>query len=810
MAETLANGTVVPQGSDLIHSTGVQAMRNMGGSVDAQLGNRALVGHTHPIAGVVGLQSALDGKAPTSHTHSWAQITSKPSAFPPATHTHDARYYTQAQIDTRLDAISTAYQVAQSDGYTGSVTEWLASLVGPRGPEGPYGGTEVTDPQVASYVTTETETRAALEAAYRRSVSVAEYGATGDGTTDDTAAVQAALTANPGGSVYFPPGTYRLTAELDIPGGTAVSGADSASTLLDWSTKPTFTSKALLTWEPGTIGSSASLTADAKFADASLAVPEGHGFQVGDYLRLTSDETLWGQAVKGEYQRVLEADATALHLSAPVFDDYGVAYSARVQHVSFTTGSLRGVSIRGKGINPGAYGDNAVHFTFARDVQVSDVRFVDVEHRCVILDSVLGATVSDTHFRFDTSRTPLQYGVAVSGASQMVTVSDCSSWNDRHLFTTNHSAMLAENRSEARGIPRILTITGCTAHGSWQAPIDTHRGGEYVTIVGNSLSSESTGIKIRSKHALVSGNTVVGKRVSVGGYSAGLRISAQGDDVQVTGNVIRGFGRGVSVDTPDLEMRGLVLSENQILDCDYPVSLHFADLITDVRIAGNILRATESGNPIQLFAPAEDLNITGNTLVGGHTGIICVSANYGLTDPVIRDNVFRGQSSRAAYLLNVSGGLVTGNIAEVGDIRFHGAGSGTRVRLNSAPVTDTSSPGIYVQDFDALLSPSWSPVTIRAGYVQADSGFPLGYSLVGRTVRLRGRVARSGGEDFPAGGSYAISIPVAARPGSAVSQSAGADGVGAVVDIATNGVLNVFPDAPTAWVSLDGVTYDLA
>src|SRR5699024_5678229 len=62
MAETLANGTVVPQGSDLIHASGVQAMRNMGASVDSQLGNRALVGHTHPIAGVVGLQSALDGK----------------------------------------------------------------------------------------------------------------------------------------------------------------------------------------------------------------------------------------------------------------------------------------------------------------------------------------------------------------------------------------------------------------------------------------------------------------------------------------------------------------------------------------------------------------------------------------------------------------------------------------------------------------------------------------------------------------------------------------------------------------------------
>lgn len=40
MAETLANGTIIPQGTDLIHSSGVQAMRSLGGSVDGQLGNR--------------------------------------------------------------------------------------------------------------------------------------------------------------------------------------------------------------------------------------------------------------------------------------------------------------------------------------------------------------------------------------------------------------------------------------------------------------------------------------------------------------------------------------------------------------------------------------------------------------------------------------------------------------------------------------------------------------------------------------------------------------------------------------------------
>ena len=43
-------------------------------------------------------------------------------------------------------------------------------------------------------------------------VSVKSYGAVGDGSADDTAAIQAAITANK--SVFFPAGTYKITSPI--------------------------------------------------------------------------------------------------------------------------------------------------------------------------------------------------------------------------------------------------------------------------------------------------------------------------------------------------------------------------------------------------------------------------------------------------------------------------------------------------------------------------------------------------------------------------------------------------------------------
>ena len=60
-------------------------------------------------------------------------------------------------------------------------------------------------------------------------VNVKDWGATGDGVTDDTAAIQAAL--NAGGLVLIPPGSYVVTA-LSVPANTWLLGHNPARSIL--------------------------------------------------------------------------------------------------------------------------------------------------------------------------------------------------------------------------------------------------------------------------------------------------------------------------------------------------------------------------------------------------------------------------------------------------------------------------------------------------------------------------------------------------------------------------------------------------
>lgn len=92
-----------------------------------------------------------------------------------------------------------------------------------------------------------------VQAKLRQTVSVKDYGAVGDGTTDDTTAIQSAM-AN-GGVVYFPKGTYKVTTVLITGVNNLTVRAESATFTSVYGSVFCFTSCNDFIWSGGVINS---------------------------------------------------------------------------------------------------------------------------------------------------------------------------------------------------------------------------------------------------------------------------------------------------------------------------------------------------------------------------------------------------------------------------------------------------------------------------------------------------------------------------------------------------------------------------
>lgn len=72
-----------------------------------------------------------------------------------------------------------------------------------------------------------------VEDKFQDRVSVKDFGALGDGANDDTVEIQAALDSISAGRVYFPAGTYNVTAPLQIRTTDMVVKGDSGGTVIE-------------------------------------------------------------------------------------------------------------------------------------------------------------------------------------------------------------------------------------------------------------------------------------------------------------------------------------------------------------------------------------------------------------------------------------------------------------------------------------------------------------------------------------------------------------------------------------------------
>lgn len=375
-------------------------------------------------------------------------------------------------------------------------------------------------------------------------VSVAEFGAKGDGIADDTRAIQTAL--DTGKNVTIPEGTYRITNALQ-PKANQVIELNGTVRVSDSNIQQ--------------------LTADAAAGQPKVTVADASGYYAGQWVTLGAEDLKIQGGGKnkvrregGDCGRIVSISGNTITFKLPLRRAYAVANHARLgtQPSAFLI-SQSGVRIHGTGV---VDGNRAKQFDFApADMTPSKGRGEDTRAGCGI--------------SIDSDPEPIAH-LRIEG----ITIRDCilhnlSLYRARHTLISHVTSLRAHDKNI------LLRLS------------------EDCQIIGNQcLDSEfEDGIILYSgnNHCIVQGNVCAGNArlgICVNAFQTGIILSGnicrdnpanltlRGDFCSSTGDFCSGKG-GVVIHGRGNQVNGLVSL------CPVNISA------TDLSYTGGIISGTE-------------------------------------------------------------------------------------------------------------------------------------------------------------------------------------------------------------------------
>lgn len=455
-------------------------------------------------------------------------------------------------------------------------------------------------------------------------INVKDYGAVGDGTTDDTAAIQAALTAfaSVGGELLFPVGTYKVTSNLSV--APAVLGKIRATGAV---------LKVGATWPTGAV---AVLTINGSNLTVSGLCVDGNG--LADRLVTVTNNRANLLFENCEFRNTAQ-QASETDLNVVGLRIQGGCTNITVDSCYFhdiTSGGNTSLAQFSRGIlisDPNSVGTTT-------HVRIRGCMFENIKFSGISSDAdaiCIQDFTTNTWTIIDSCSFKNLHKRAVKIQSPGVTVSNCTIQND-YLGTSGVNVYPDPQVYAAISVYAndCVISNNNIIGGSWLNGIE----------IGNSASATASRVT-------VVGNRVIGGATAVMTGSGGIRVNGSNSQSEliISGNYVGRFSQGIWLSTAQ---SGIVISGNQVnaynvastsgvyIDGDSSVQP------TRLAITGNSFEGTTRYGIETVVVPT-DMTVSGN--MGGRTGFEIISSTPWTS--------YAASSRRAYSAANGGGGSVT-------------------------------------------------------------------------------------------------------------------------------------------------------
>jgi hypothetical protein len=554
-----------------------------------------------------------------------------------------------------------------------------------------------------------------VQAKLRETVSVKDFGATGNGSTNDTAAIQLALNSG-AKKVYAPAATYKILGTLTIPTGVSLEGDGPEQTIFDGSstTYAALTSGRHIQTQEGSYTALPALSGNVVKGATTLTFASAPSLQVNDVFLIYNPTDFsysgWRDYYRaGEYLRVASVSGSVVTLQGTLADSYTAAAVSLYRYDGMTTCTLSNFKLIGlNDLSNAVFGLNLISCvdSLVENVKVTNCSYTSIgTQRCFNI-SLTNCTATEN---FAGSVSDGEYGLAI-GNSHIVHVIGGYYASQRHGITTggNSGIGCVTNRyvvingahitgsnglqvMDFHGNTEYSTVTNCTIDGGFAG------GGDYLLITGNQIRANTANGQVamymsemRGLNITISNNIIEnpnasttnsrGAFIDFGGNNDAITTSTyKGGTINVLNNLMT-WGLTATADCPTIKIvnRGYAASS----PIGVMVKSNRMTMINDGVFAGYVETSVISATAAQWNV----VNVSENSM--GRGGVIFLrnstAANYSANYLYCHNNVSDGTSinqiaiTQVKELASIKGNTISNG--EVYAISFSGVSDANRCK----------------------------------------------------------------------------------------------------------------------------------